>query len=44
MKIEDIIDELMLIILMQEKENKELKRKINRVNQFIEFYDKENSK
>lgn len=39
MKVEDIIEELVSLILMQEKEIKELKAKINRVNQYIETYE-----
>lgn len=39
MKIEEIIEELVSVILMQEKELDELREKINRVNQYIEVYE-----
>lgn len=39
MTAEDIIEELVEVILMQEKEINELKSKINRVNQYIEVYE-----
>lgn len=39
MKAEDIIEELVSMILMQEEEIKKLKRKINRINQYIEVYE-----
>lgn len=39
MKIEEIIEELVSVILMQEKELDELSEKINRVNQYIEVYE-----
>ncbi|MBO5319072.1 MAG: hypothetical protein J6B01_04600 [Ruminococcus sp.] len=39
MKVEEIIEELVDVILMQEKEIKQLKDKINRVHQFIEVYE-----
>ena len=40
MEIEDIIEELVLVIMVQEKEINELKRKIKRINQYIEFHEK----
>lgn len=39
MKIEKIIEELIDIILLQEKEINKLKEKINRINQYIETYE-----
>jgi Asp-tRNA(Asn)/Glu-tRNA(Gln) amidotransferase C subunit len=36
---EEIVDELVAMILMQEEEIKALKRKINRINQYIEVYE-----
>ena len=39
MKTEKIIEELVEVILMQEKELNELKEKINRINQYIEVYE-----
>lgn len=39
MKMEEIVDELVSMILMQEEEIKALKRKINRINQYIEVYE-----
>lgn len=39
MKAEEIIEELVSIILMQEKELKELKEKLDRVNRYIEVYE-----
>ena len=39
MELEDVIEELVSIILMQEKEINELKDKINRINQYIEVYE-----
>ena len=39
MKAEDIIEELVEMILMQEKEINKLKNKINRINQYIEVYE-----
>lgn len=36
---EEIIDELVSLILMQEEEINTLKRKINRINQYIEVYE-----
>ena len=39
MKTEEIIEELVSAILMQEKEIAKLKRKINRIKQYIEVYE-----
>lgn len=39
MELEDVIEELVSIILMQEKEINELKDKVNRINQYIEVYE-----
>lgn len=39
MKVEDVIEELISIILMQEKEIDELREKIQRVNQYIDTYE-----
>jgi hypothetical protein len=39
MKVEEIIEELVSLILMQEEEINKLKRKINRINQYIEVYE-----
>lgn len=39
MKAEDIITELVEIILMQENELNEIKRKVERINQYIETYE-----
>ena len=39
MKVEEILEELVDIILMQEKEINALKEKINRINQYIETYE-----
>ena len=39
MELENIIEELVEIILMQEKELQELRNKINRINQYIELYE-----
>ena len=39
MKVEEIIEELVSLILMQEKEINSLKNKINRINQYIEVYE-----
>ena len=39
MKMEEIIDELVSLILMQEEEINTLKRKINRIHQYIEVYE-----
>ena len=40
MKVEDIIEELISVILEQEQEIKGLKRKLYRIDQYIEFYEK----
>lgn len=39
MKAEEIIEELVEVILMQEKEINKLKKKINRIKQYIEVYE-----
>lgn len=39
MKAEDIIEELVSMILMQERELNELHEKLNRINQYIETYE-----
>ena len=39
MRMEEIVDELVSMILMQEEEINRLKRKINRINQYIEVYE-----
>lgn len=39
MKLEEIIEELVSIILMQEEEINTLKRKINRIERYIEVYE-----
>ena len=39
MRTEEIVDELVAMILMQEEEINALKRKINRINQYIEVYE-----
>ena len=39
MKVEEVIEELVSVILMQEEEIKKLKRKIERINQYIEVYE-----
>jgi hypothetical protein len=39
MKAEEIIEELVEVILMQEKEINKLKRKIERIKQYIEVYE-----
>lgn len=39
MRMEEIVDELVAMILMQEEEINALKRKINRINQYIEVYE-----
>lgn len=40
MKLEEIVDEMLSIILLQEEEIKALKCKIDRINQYIEVYEK----
>lgn len=39
MKVEDIIEELVEVILMQEKEINKLRKKIERIKQYIEVYE-----
>jgi Asp-tRNA(Asn)/Glu-tRNA(Gln) amidotransferase C subunit len=39
MKLEEIVDELVSLILMQEEEINALKKKISRINQYIEVYE-----
>ena len=39
MKTEEIIEELVEVILMQEKEIKKLRHKINRIKQYLEVYE-----
>ena len=39
MKVEEIIEELVSLVLMQEREIKSLKNKIHRINQYIETYE-----
>lgn len=39
MKAEDIIEELVQMILMQEKEINKLKETVNRIKQYIEVYE-----
>lgn len=39
MKTEKIIEELVEVILMQEKEINSLKKKINQIKQYIEVYE-----
>ena len=39
MKVEEIIEELVSVILMQEKELDKLRKKIERVNQYIDIYE-----
>lgn len=39
MKTEEIIEELVSVILMQEEEINKLKRKIDRVKQYLEVYE-----
>lgn len=36
---EKVIEELVELILMQDKEIKKLKRKINRIKQYLEVYE-----
>ena len=36
---ENVIEELVSLILMQEKEINKLKRKINRIKQYLEVYE-----
>lgn len=39
MKVEEVIEELVSVILMQEKEINELRKKIEQVKQYIEVYE-----
>lgn len=39
MKVENIIEELVEVILMQEKEINKLRKKIEQVKQYIEVYE-----
>ena len=39
MKLEKIIEELVDVILMQEREIERLKAKINRIRQYIDIYE-----
>ena len=39
MKLEEIVDEMLSIILIQEEEINALKRKIDRINKYIEVYE-----
>ena len=39
MKLEKIIEELVDVILMQEREIERLKAKINRIQQYIDLYE-----
>lgn len=39
MKLEKIIEELVSVILMQEKEINKLNRKIERIKQYLEVYE-----
>ena len=39
MKAEDIIEDLVSMILMQEKEIDEMREKLHRINQYIETYE-----
>lgn len=39
MKAEEIIEELVEVILMQERENNKLRRKIERIKQYLEVYE-----
>lgn len=39
MKLEKIIEELVDVILMQEREIERLKAKINRIQQYIDIYE-----
>lgn len=39
MKTEEIIEELVSVILMQEKEIDSLRRKIERINQYVDTYE-----
>lgn len=39
MRLEEIVEELVSLILMQEKEINELNKKLQRVNQYIQTYE-----
>ena len=39
MKVEEIIEELVSLILMQDEEIKKLNRKIERIKQYLEVYE-----
>lgn len=39
MRVEEIIEELVSVILMQEEEIKKLKKKIRQIKQYIEVYE-----
>ena len=39
MKVEEIIEELVSLVLMQEEEIKRLKNKIYHINQYVETYE-----
>lgn len=39
MKAEEIIEELVEVILMQERENNKLRRKIERIKHYLEVYE-----
>lgn len=39
MRLEEVIEELVEVILMQEKEINDLKTKLQRINQYIETYE-----
>ena len=39
MKAEEIIEDLVSMILMQEKEINEMRERLNRINQYIETYE-----
>lgn len=39
MTVEQVIEELVEVILMQEKEINKLKNKINRIKQYLEVYE-----
>lgn len=40
MKVEDIIEELIMIIHEQDKELKEVKRELSRTKKYVEVYEK----
>ena len=39
MKVEEIIEELVSVILMQEEEINKLRKKVERIKQYIEVYE-----